>query len=67
MISISDSQPAIHRAAIDLDGVLLIDADGGQGESRVGRYRRPRPALQRANLRMQRCVPHAGEGFVPKV
>ncbi|WP_368509136.1 hypothetical protein [Bradyrhizobium lupini] len=36
MTSISDSQPAIHRAAIVLDGVVFIGA-GVRGEGLEGR------------------------------
>ncbi|GLR88014.1 hypothetical protein GCM10007857_47260 [Bradyrhizobium iriomotense] len=31
MTSVSDSQPAIHSAAIGLDGVMLIGAEAGEG------------------------------------
>src|SRR5580692_5043064 len=61
-ISIRASQPAIHNAALGLEGVRYIEgiaracrARGEQvGES--GRYRRPLPDLQRANLPMQCCT-----------
>ncbi|MGY4504904.1 hypothetical protein ACVWYH_008861 [Bradyrhizobium sp. GM24.11] len=53
MISISDSQPAIQKAAMDLDGVVLMREAGILGE---GRYRQHRRRLQQPNLPVQRCT-----------
>src|ERR1700722_17412657 len=66
-ISIRESQPAIHSAALGLEGVrsigtgcqiYLVDrANGGaEGWGGRGRYRRPRADLQLANMPMHRCT-----------
>jgi len=64
MISIRASQPAIHSAALGLEGVRSISggarhaaqAPARLGGGRAGRYRPPHANLQRANVPRQRCA-----------
>src|SRR5712664_3906612 len=69
MTSINASQPAIHSAALGLEGVRSISGSARQAaqvlareveegrlvSSRFRRYRRPLADLQRANMPRQRC------------
>src|ERR1700704_1603794 len=73
-ISISVSQPAIHSAALGLEGVRSIDGQirGCSGARKPGReergpYRRHGAALQCAKLLMLRCISKIRCGIIQPI